>query len=242
MGAESASRANCPFFDARHDRIEAVSLGFFRCRDLICRINGSYGRQASVDLNHSTFANGRRRRRGTRDGRTVADTELRLAGLWGRSTSFSRVEIVSSRLSRRAFRWATIGLGGAWKMRARRLGARSSSSSMLVSILQTSFRSSATSAVNCVIVRETGFDGSNWDMGFIDCLSLVRPPLAWPRLSNRHAIPGARSPRSKQRTPLAAYNNKREFADSHKGETDFAKPGHKKRSVLMGEPISAPRR
>jgi hypothetical protein len=39
---------------------------------------------------------------------------------------------------------------------------------MLISRLQTSFRSSATSAVNCVIVRETGFDGSNWDMGFID--------------------------------------------------------------------------
>jgi hypothetical protein len=30
----------------------------------------------------------------------------------------------------------------------------------------------------CVIVRETGFDGSNWDMGFIDCLSLARPPSA----------------------------------------------------------------
>jgi hypothetical protein len=30
-------------------------------------------------------------------------------------------------------------------------------------------------AVNCIIVRETGFDGSNWDVGFMDRLSLLRP-------------------------------------------------------------------
>src|SRR6516162_6988245 len=134
-----------------------------------------YGQQASVDLNHSTFAEGRRLRRAARNGRRVADTVIAPCRLMGSFNWFSKVEIVSSRLSRRALRWATIGRGGTWKIRARRLGARSSSSSMLVSRLQTSFRSSATSAVNCVIVRETGFDGSNWDMGFIDCLSLARP-------------------------------------------------------------------
>ena len=29
------------------------------------------------------------------------------------------------------------------------------------------------------------------NMGFIDCLSLARPPSAYPRLCNRRAIPGA---------------------------------------------------
>ena len=125
----------------------------------------------------STIPHSPRGRRRARDGRSVADTVTAPCRLMGSFNRFSRVESVSSRLSRRVLRWATIG-GGAWKIRARTLGARSSSSSMLVSRLQTSFRSSATSAVNCVIVRETGFDGSNWDMGFIDCLSLARPPLA----------------------------------------------------------------
>jgi len=140
---------------------------------LTLRVGASiYGQQASVDLNHSTFKG--RRRRWRRRRRVTVPAPCRLMGSFN---WLSRVEIVSSRLSRRALRWATIGRG-AWKIRARTLGARSSSSSMLVSRLQTSFRSSATSAVNCVIVRETGFDGSNWDMGFIDCLSLAQPPSA----------------------------------------------------------------
>jgi hypothetical protein len=154
-----------------HDFIELFPLPGSELSD------SSYGQQASVDLNHSTFVKGRRRRRGARDRRSVADTVTAPCRLMGSFNWFSRVESVSSRLSRRALRWVTIGRG-AWKIRARTLGARSSSSSMLVSRLQTSFRSSATSAVNCVIVRETGFDGSNRDMGFIDCLSLARPPSA----------------------------------------------------------------
>jgi len=158
----------CP---ARSDR-GAVLLGFFRCPDLNCRIMVLYGQQASVDLNHSTFAKGRRR---ARDGRSVADTVTAPSGLWGRSTGFPGLRSSAVDYPDETLRWATIGRGGAWKIRARTLGARSSSSSMLISTLQTSFRNSATSAVNCVIVRETGFDGSNWDMGFIDCLSLARP-------------------------------------------------------------------
>ena len=37
----------------------------------------------------------------------------------------------------------------------------------------------AMSAVNCIIVRGVGsIDGSNWDMGFMDCLRLGRATLA----------------------------------------------------------------
>ena len=131
---------------------------------------------ASVDLNHSTFAEGPRRfwRR-----RVTAPTHCRLMGSF---SWFSSVEIVSSRLSRRARSCR------ATKIHAGTLDARSSSYSMLVSRLQTSFRSSVTSAVNCVFVRETGFDVSNWEMGFIDCLSLARPLSAQPRPSNCRAI------------------------------------------------------